>query len=197
MAGVEQSVTRITEVEYLRLEFAAPDRHEFVDGVVRAMTGARRAHNLCVGEIFAPLHSAAKADGCRVFQEGQRLRIAAQRRYYPDVMVVCAAEPDDPYIEEAPCLLVEVLSPTTATVDRGEKLIAYRSRESLRHYLVVDLDAGFIEHHHRASPLDPWAFDVAGAGGVIALHCPEMLLDVGQVLGDSARLVLGLDDDSV
>ena len=62
--------------------------------------------------------------------------------YYPGVMVACGpeGEDEDPLIEEAPCLAVEVASPSTESIDRREKMPAYRSILSLRAYVIVAQD---------------------------------------------------------
>ena len=53
---------------------------------------------------------------------GQACRVS----YYPDVMVACGEEPEDPYIEDEPCLVVERLAPSSQNTDRREKLMVYR-----------------------------------------------------------------------
>jgi Uma2 family endonuclease len=68
---------------------------------------------------------------------------------YPDIVVACGPEPDDPYIEDAPCVLIEVLSPTTASTDRREKLLAYRRIPSLQVYLLIEQDRPMVECHCR------------------------------------------------
>lgn len=67
-----------------------------------------------------------------------KLRIRDEAVYYPDVMVVCGEGPPHPYYEEAPCAVVEVLSPATEALDRREKRAMYLSLDSLQVYLLVD-----------------------------------------------------------
>lgn len=69
--------------------------------------------------------------------------------YYPDVVVACGEEPEDPYVEDAPCFLVEVLAPNTESTDRREKLIAYRRLPGLRAYLIVAQNERVVERHFR------------------------------------------------
>jgi Uma2 family endonuclease len=63
-----------------------------------------------------------------------KLRIGNEAVYYPDVMVVCQEGPPNPYYEEAPCALVEVLSPATEALDRREKRAMCQRLESLGVY---------------------------------------------------------------
>ena len=51
--------------------------------------------------------------------------------YRPDVMVACGSEPADERIEVAPCLVIEVLSPSTEAIDRREKLLVYKGMSTL------------------------------------------------------------------
>ena len=44
---------------------------------------------------------------------------------------------NDPYIKQQPCLLIEVLSPSTAAIDRREKLLNYQKLPSLQEYVLV------------------------------------------------------------
>ena len=80
--------------------------------------------------------------------------------YYPDVMVVCDPEDVDELIVSRPCLVVEVISPSTQLVDRREKLFFYRQIESLDGYLIVEQDERRVIYHSRS------AGEGLGAGGV-------------------------------
>ncbi len=74
------------------------------------------------------------------------LRAAEDVLYYPDVMVVCGD--DETLLQEAPCLVVEVISPSTEAIDRREKLLAYKKKLlSLRVYLMVDQQRRHVERH--------------------------------------------------
>lgn len=168
-----RSVMLATEDEYLTAEFSVEHRHEYVDGVVRAMTGASIRHNAIAGNLFTALRSLAKGSNCRVTIEGVRLRVNARRHYYPDVMVSCE-EPGDAYAMTAPCLIAEVLSPTTSAVDRGEKRIAYMAMPSLRHLLLIDIEGQLIDHTWRTGADDPWRLELGTPGGTLHLQCPAV-----------------------
>ncbi|WP_295449322.1 Uma2 family endonuclease [uncultured Thiodictyon sp.] len=127
--------------DYLLGERDGTQRHEYLNGEVVAMSGGSRAHNLLATRVARLLGNHLEGGPCRIYQSDMKVRIkAANRFYYPDVMVCCGpvdAEPDL-YYETAPQLIVEVLSPSTAANDDGEKRINYQTRASLDEYLLLD-----------------------------------------------------------
>ena len=125
--------------DYLEMEKTATVRHEYVAGEVYAITGASRRHNRIAGNVYRRLADPAAGGPCRVYVETVQLRID-DVFYYPDVMVACEDEPDDPYYEDSPCLVVEVVSSSTESTDRREKLAAYKRVPGLKAYLIVDQD---------------------------------------------------------
>lgn len=173
----------MSEAEYLSLEANADERHEYVGGGIRAMAGASLLHNeVCLG-LASMLRARAVGTGCRVFMENARLRVSAQRYYYPDVMVTCAPQTDSHQVME-PCIVVEVVSPTTAQIDRGEKRMAYLQIPSLRHFLLVDHEAGVVEHLSHVDEHSPWIFAQADVTMTLQVDCPApTVIDVSSILG--------------
>lgn len=183
-----RAVSFLSETQYLAVEFASSERAEFVDGTIRAMTGASIRHNAVALGLASRLLSIVRGTGCRVTIEGVRLRINSKRHYYPDVMASCEP-PSDSHSLSAPCLIAEVLSPTTQAVDRGEKRIAYMAMPSLRNLLLIDIDGKLIDHTWRKSETDPWMFELGLPGGILHLLCPA----VAEIVVDD--LFDGLFDD--
>ena len=134
-------VNRLTTDEYLKLERDVEQRHEYLDGELRAMAGGSRAHNLLATRVARLLGNHLEGSPCRIFQSDMKVRVErANRFYYPDILVCCnplEADADD-YFETAPKLIVEVLSPKTAATDDGEKRINYQTLDSLAEYLLPD-----------------------------------------------------------
>ncbi len=128
----------ISVEEYLEGEKVSPIKHEYVRGRVFAFAGASDAHNRIAGNIFAQLWPAANKKGCRTYMSDMKVRALGDRFYYPDVMVVCDEDDQGDYIKEKPVLIVEVLSRSTASTDRREKVDAYLSLPSLEAYIMVD-----------------------------------------------------------
>jgi len=130
--------------DYLGNEQRADSKHEYLAGRIFAMTGASDRHGLIAGALFAWLLPHARRKGCQLFIADIKVRIDHEGDswfYYPDLLLSCdSADRDSPYYRRAPCLLVEVLSPSTESIDTREKLIAYRLLPRLREYLVLRQD---------------------------------------------------------
>jgi Uma2 family endonuclease len=133
---------RMDYAEYLSWETQQVERWEFWNGEVFAMTGARRVHNIVSGNVFAALREALRGTPCMPFVADMQVRVRASNAgFYPDVVVSC--DPRDAAAErtlEHPRVVVEVLSDTTASNDRGEKFRQYRLLPSLQQYLLLDPD---------------------------------------------------------
>ncbi len=166
--------------EYLELEKEATERHEFVGGIVHAMTRPTLRHNRIAGNIYAALLSAARGGPCRVYIENAKVRIRDDASYYPDIMVVCGPESDDPYYEREPCLLVEVVSPSTEHIDRREKFAFYQSISSLQTYLIVEQDRPSVERFYRDEEGE-WGRAAHFQTGSFPVPCPEMRLSLAEI----------------
>jgi Uma2 family endonuclease len=164
--------------EYLELEETSAYRHEYLAGEIYAMTGATRRHNRIIVNIAAHLWAAARGGPCRVYVESVKLRAAIDTIYYPDLMVACGPEGESPWIEDAPCLVVEVTSPSTETIDRREKMLAYRRMNSLEAYVIVDQERRRVERHYR-NPDRSWGVAQLVDRGPVPIPCPavELTLD--------------------
>jgi Uma2 family endonuclease len=161
----------VTEAEFRTFELASDERHEYVDGTIRLPARESIRHNVLCGNLAIALRTAAKGTGCTVTTEGARLRINEKRHYYPDVMATCETLEHTHEIN-TPCLIAEVLSPSTTHIGRGEKRFAYLSMPSLRHHLIIDLEANLIEHTSRPVADSAWTIQICEPGHTIELHCP-------------------------
>lgn len=158
--------------EFLTWEDSVEDRHEFIDGVVYAMSGASTPHHLITGNIGALLWIAAYQGKCRVYQQAAKLR-SVDNLFYPDVMVVCAPDGEDYRMAYAPCLLVEVLSAGSKRHDRVRKLAKYQMLPSVRAYLIVSQEYRHVERHWRDSADTPWQREeITVAEGRVPVPCP-------------------------
>jgi Uma2 family endonuclease len=146
---------------YLAFERATPEKHELWDGQVYAMGGASLAHHRIVANLLRHLGNALDGSGCVALPSDIRVRIPMRDRYvYPDVTIVCGP----PELEgEADVLLnprtiIEVLSPSTAAFDRGDKFSGYRSIPSLREVIFVSQALRQIECYTRqpGAARDSW-----------------------------------------
>lgn len=146
--GIAKKLSYITVAEYLEGERISDVKHEYVDGEIYAMAGESRRHNLIASNFVVNFRGSL--ENCEVYFEGVKLRANRSTFYYPDVLVTCETErEDDDYVIKYPCLIIEVLSPSTASVDKREKLIAYKMIESLQEYAIVWQDELRVELHRR------------------------------------------------
>ncbi len=144
---------RFTVEEYLLIERAAEAKSEYIDGQIFAMTGASRSHNLIAGNASGALRDSLRGGPCEVYQSDMRVEVADTGLYaYPDVTVACPPidwSDDRTDMLRNPVLIIEVLSPSTAGYDRGEKFLRYQRLPSLMHYLLVEQSICRVEHFRR------------------------------------------------
>jgi Uma2 family endonuclease len=152
----------MTVAEYLESEKDGTVRHEYLDGEVYAMSGASKRHNLVSINLLTQLRERLRGGRCQVFIVGVKVFIEALNFfYYPDIVVTCDPKDNDDYIVKRPVLVVEVESPSTAGIDRREKLMAYRKVESLHEYLRLSQDSISAEVHRRDDAGKWWIEQIA------------------------------------
>ena len=145
--------TYLSPEEYLAWERKQPFKNEYHNGQVVAMSGASRSHNRITVDITVQLSNQLMDSGCEVFASEMRVRTSPTiSYYYPDVIVVCG----EPGFENDtfdtllnPMLVIEVLSPSTAAFDRGEKFEHYKQIASLQKYILVSQNNVCVEHYRR------------------------------------------------
>ena len=161
----------LDERQYLAAEAAAAQRHEYVDGIAYAIAGAGERHNRIALNIAVQLRSAARGTPCGVYISDMKLRVAAGTAYYyPDVMVSCEPAAPDAVYKESPCLVAEVLSPSTMAIDTREKLQAYRGIAGLRYYVLVDSESVSVSYYVR-STAGEWLSATLDPGERIDVDC--------------------------
>src|ERR1700678_3274194 len=112
----------ITAEEYLTEEAHAPLKHEYVDGRVFVMTGSTLRHNIIASNIQSILRTHVRGSRCRAYIADVKVKVESTNSfYYPDVMVSCDKYDDKSVFTCNPELVVEVLSRSTAAIDRREK----------------------------------------------------------------------------
>ena len=167
--------TRYSPEEYLALERKADFKSEYLNGFITAMSGTSREHNLIAGNLLSHLNSQLRDRECEAYMSDIRVLVDSTGLYtYPDVVVVCG-EPQflDKEVDTLlnPTVLVEVLSPSTESYDRGAKFAHYRRIESLRDYVLVSQDQMLVEHFTKQS----------GGWLMTPLERPEELLELKSV----------------
>ena len=136
----------MTPEAYLEWEPLQEDRYEYIDGEVFAMTGGTKPHNRIAFNLASALDN--HLDGCcEVYISDVKVQVSARGPYhYPDVVVSCdQRDQNTNQVICHPCLIAEVLSPSTEAIDRGKKFRRYRQAESLREYLLIQADQKGVE----------------------------------------------------
>jgi Uma2 family endonuclease len=192
-----QSAT--TPEQYLANEREAEFRSEYFGGEVFALAGASRRHIRVVTNLLFRLESQLLTGPCNVYANDMKVRIPNSGLYllgekenkvdapdytYPDIVVSCG---DEEFLDEEgdvllnPVLIIEVLSKSTESYDRGRKFEHYQSIESLKEYLLVAQLPQRIERYTRRS-VNEWLYtDFRSPDDIIRLEsidCELLMSDV-------------------
>jgi len=171
----------LTVEEYFRYDESSPIRHEYVSGELYAMTGATSRHNTITMNVATRLFAAAGDGPCRVYVNEMRLEVAADKYYYPDVLVICGPIGELDVVARDPCVVVEVTSPSTGRIDRGEKLAAYKQVVVLRAYLIVDHRRRRVDRYWRDAPGDEWRREEIVTEGRLTVPCLDVELTLDEI----------------
>ena len=125
---------------FLELESIHLERHEFVDGNLFVMAGGTDRHNWITLMLVTLLMPSVLKAGQRRYTTDVLIRTPDDFGYYPDFFILKDTSLDTPKVKHRPSVIVEVLSPSTETIDRGEKLHNYRSIPSLEQYILLSHD---------------------------------------------------------
>jgi Uma2 family endonuclease len=171
--------------EYLLMEEKAADRHEFHDGEILMMCAGTFRRSQINVNFMGTIHPLLKCSPCHALGCDMRLRIADRPHYiYADISVVCGKpqfDPDDPKKTTImnPRLVVEVLSESTESYDRGAKFDLYRQIPSLEEYVLVSQWQPMIETFFRQST-DTWLLSVF-KGPTATIHSLQITLPLAEI----------------
>ena len=147
-----KSCTSISPEDYLEAEKVRPIKHEYRQGKIYAKAGASKAHVIISLNAATLLRNHLRGSGCISYMADMKVMLNTSNfYYYPDVAVSCD-ERDKNAAEDFiryPRLIVEVLSPTTAAFDRGDKFADYRTSESLQEYVLINQERVSVECFRR------------------------------------------------
>ena len=178
---------RLTEDEYLRIEREAGFKSEFFEGQMFAMAGGSPKHSSLGVNAIGELYPQLKGTHCRLHSSDLRLRTPNGAYHYPDLSVVCGPlqlHPGTSDVMINPVLLVEVLSPSTASHDRGAKFEMYRLIPTLLDFVVIHQKSIFVEHYTK-SPDGSWVLrECRGGEARIPLPNIKCELNLGNVYED-------------
>lgn len=185
-------LTHLTVEEYLKAEESSEIRYEYLGGQIFAMSGGSKEHNLITLNIAIRLRSHVRGSSCSVFMSDMKVKLELANKsksifYYPDVVVSCNPEDQDRFFLNYPCLIIEVLSPSTETTDRREKLVNYQSLKTLQEYVLVSQDEIKVEVY-RKDPQGNWSLITLGQDDELRLDSIGATLTMAEVYEDVIKV---------
>ncbi|OQY30761.1 MAG: hypothetical protein B6243_09685 [Anaerolineaceae bacterium 4572_5.2] len=176
---------RYTPQEYLLREAKAEYKSEYHRGEIVALAGASINHNRIARNITTALTNASEAGGCEAFSSDLRVWIKARDRYvYPDVAVTCG---EIDFVEGRsdtitnPKIIIEVLSESTESYDRGDKFRAYWALDSLDEYVLVDQYRMRVEYFRQLNERDWFLRVFTKAEEALELKSPGVEIALEQI----------------
>lgn len=176
---------RHTLEEYFALLEASDKRWEFWDGELLCMAGGSPEHIMISGNVYYALRKRLEERNCQVFNPDMPIKTPTLPPFrFPDASVVCGKpvfEKVDKFITLVnPLLVVEVLSPGTASLDHNEKKLAYQALPAVQEYLLVAQDAPHVTRFLRQGKR--WRrFDYGSLQVVVELSSLECTLPLQEI----------------
>ncbi len=147
--AIAYSKQKISIEEFLEMENASMEKHEYYKGEVFAMSGAKVQHNEICVNLITILKNKLKGKKCKPYNSDQRIHIQSNTLFtYPDISIICAeiiTLDNDDYNVLNPTVIIEVLSPSTRSYDRGDKFKLYRDIPTLKEYILADSESIHLE----------------------------------------------------
>jgi Uma2 family endonuclease len=185
MVAAKDNPPRFTPEEYFAWEEQQLHRHEYIDGEVYAMTGGTVIHSQIASNFNRLLGNHLGGSGCKTLNSDARVNILKSSHYvYPDVSVTCDERDKTTaqYITY-PCLIVEVLSASTESYDRGNKFKLYRRNPVLQEYVLVDAETIAIEIF-RKTPDNNWQILDHEPGDIVELASVKLTFPIERAYED-------------
>jgi Uma2 family endonuclease len=171
---------RMSPQEFLAWEVTQTERYEYVNGRIMAMTGGTIPHNDLALNLYRALYDHIRSRGCKVNVSDVKVKLRRRFRY-PDLVVTC----DDrdkaaTKLFQYPKVIVEVLSPGTEAIDRGEKLQEYQSLSTLEEYVLINSEKALVEVYRRSSER-VWLYESYGIEDTLVLKSLDFECAIAQV----------------
>ena len=171
--------------EYLAWEAGQTERHDFVAGEVFAMADTEDRHVTASGNVYMALRQHLAGSRCKTYMADMKVQCGADSAYfYPDVVVTCSeADRQSPLVKREPTLIAEVLSPSTAAYDRGEKFARYRQIASLAEVAFIDLDTRRADVYRKGAD-GLWVLHPFDAGADVSLASMNLTLSAATLFAE-------------
>jgi Uma2 family endonuclease len=182
MIAIKENLPQMTPEEYFAWEEQQLEKHEYIDSQVYAMSGGSVNHSRIAIRFTTMVDTHLDASSCITGNSDLRVNIAGTNNYtYPDVSVTCDErdKTTTQYITY-PCLIIEVLSPSTESYDRGGKFRMYRKNPILQDYLLVSSTSIEMDLYHKKDTGE-WLIINYQAGDTIELKSINLSFPIEQV----------------
>lgn len=144
-------------------------RYEYLDGELRMLAGGSPYHAAIIANLTIAIGRFLSRNRCWIYNSDVQLQLSETRYVHPDIAVRC--DKHDHEAEDAihyPCLVIEVLSPSTEAIDRIKKLAYYRECPTIQEYILADSQSIHIEIYHREG--SRWILSTYGPDSIIRLE---------------------------
>ncbi len=193
IVALKEYFPQLTPAEYLDWEEQQEFRYEYMDGHIYAMSGGTVNHSQIAVNLIIILGSHLRGSGFRVFNSDAKVQTLASNSYcYPDLSVTC-----DERVREAsrdenrnadrfisyPCLIIEVLSPSTEAYDRGKKFRRYRRSTTLQEYILVSTNEICVDVFQR-NERGSWELTTYGEGELVELKSVKLTIPIEEIYRD-------------
>jgi len=167
----------LTVASFIAWELLQEARHEFVDGHVHGFAGGTLGHSALAASLISRIRPIALP--CKTLTSDALVRMQRSARY-ADVVVTCdERDGNDATAVRYPKLILELLSDSTAAVDRGDKFDEYRSIETLEEYILIDSRKRWAETYRRVN--GEWIASLPMTTGNLRLWSVGLSMDIDEL----------------
>lgn len=177
------SAVPVSPEAFLSWERAQVERHVYFRGQVFAMAGGSPRHSLLGSRIITEVGAFLRGKPCDVHASDLRLGLSDQHFVYADAVVACrplSLRPGTSDVVLNPRVVVEVLSKSTESYDRGAKQAGYLSLPSLEHFMLVSQREPRVELYTRQND-GAFRYQVYAAGSTVHLERIGVTLNVDEL----------------
>jgi Uma2 family endonuclease len=182
MIAAKHNIPTMSPEAYFAWEEKQLEKHEYLDGQVYAMSGGSVNHGRIAIKLTSLFDTHLANGGCITANSDIKVNIVGTSNYtYPDASVTCddRDKTTTQYITY-PCLIVEVLSASTESYDRGGKFRMYRQNPILQDYLLVSSSSIEIDLYHK-NDIGEWLIVNYQAGDTVELKSIDLRFPIEQL----------------
>ncbi|SHH30415.1 Uma2 family endonuclease [Desulfosporosinus lacus] len=138
---------RYSYAEYLK--WSDDKRWELLDGIAFNIAAPSRRHQEVSGELFYQIRSCLADKSCKIYSAPFDVRFSEPKQkdeqivnvVQPDLTIVCdKSKLDDKGCLGAPNLIIEIISPTSISLDYVKKLALYEKYHVKEYWIIHPID---------------------------------------------------------